>query len=27
LHRLTRPQRIFVSFAGPLAGFYLGGVV
>lgn len=27
LPRLTRPQRIFVSFAGPLAGFVLGGVV
>ncbi|MCA9625870.1 MAG: site-2 protease family protein, partial [Myxococcales bacterium] len=26
LHRLTRPQRIFVSAAGPLAGFVLGGI-
>src|SRR5690606_25799945 len=25
--RLSRGQRIFVSFAGPLAGFILGGLV
>ncbi len=27
MQRLTRPQRIFVSFAGPLAGFVLAGLV
>ncbi|MBW2454665.1 MAG: site-2 protease family protein [Deltaproteobacteria bacterium] len=27
IQRLTRPQRIFVSFAGPLAGFVLAGIV
>ena len=26
-HRLSRPSRIFISFAGPLAGFILGGTV
>jgi len=27
MSRLTRPQRIFISFAGPGAGFLLGGIV
>jgi len=27
IHRLTRPQRIFVSFAGALAGFVLAGLI
>ncbi len=26
-HKLSRPSRIFISFAGPLAGFVLGGTV
>jgi Zn-dependent protease len=26
-HKLSRPNRIFISFAGPLAGFVLGGTV
>ena len=27
MHRLSRPQRIFVAFAGPLAGFIFGGLI
>jgi Zn-dependent protease len=26
-HRLSRPRRIFISFAGPLAGFIFGGMI